>query len=370
MTKKIFVIFLVFLTFFVLVYWNLTTSPTPKRIFSPFIAFLPSSPSSIIPEPIYEPKTPTLEKIFSPDHTGVKSLPSEKVRILIATGDVIPARAVNFQVVKLNNFLWPWEKTADVLRAGDVTLINLEAPVLKNCQPTTQGMVFCGDPRHIEGLKFASVDVANLANNHLGNSGSQGAEETVELLKTNEIEACGVGEWALKNVRGLRFAFLGYNDVGASLTPISPAEEKLIAEQTRAAREQAEVIVVSFHWGNEYVTQPTARQRNLAHLAIDSGADLIVGNHPHWIQPVEIYKEKLITYAHGNFIFDQTWSEETKKGIIGKYTFYENKLIDAEFLPIYIAGFGQPQLLEGESKQSILKSLEKSSHELEGTPVQ
>ncbi len=364
MGKKIIVIFLVFLTFFVLVYWNLTTSSRPHRNFSPFIAFLPNPPSLVAPEPTYEPTTPTLEQIFSSDHTWVKSLPSEKIRTLIATGDVIPARAVNFQVVKLNNFLWPWEKTAEVLRSGDLTLINLEAPLLKNCQPTTQGMVFCGDQKHLEGLNFAGVDVANLANNHLGNYGPQGTEETDALLKGGEIESCGVGEWALKNVRGLRFALLGYNDVGASPSPLSPADEKVIAEQIRAAREQADIIVVSFHWGNEYVTPPSSRQRDLAHLAVDAGADLIVGNHPHWIEPVEIYQEKLITYAHGNFIFDQTWSEETKKGVVGRYTFYENKLIDVEFLPLYILGYGQPQLLEGEAKQSILTSLEKASHEL------
>lgn len=322
------------------------------------------------PVPTFVPKPVTLERLFGVNHNEVKGLPAEKIRTLIATGDVIPARAVNFQVVKLNNFLWPWEKTAEVLRAADITLINLEAPLLKNCQPTTRGMVFCGDPRHMEGLNFAGVDVVNLANNHLGNYGPQGTEESIGLLKTNAIESCGAGEWALKDVRGLHFAFLGYNDVGASPDPISPAEEKLIAEQIRAAKEQAEVIVVSFHWGNEYVTQPSARQRELAHLAIDAGADLIAGNHPHWIQPVEIYKDKLITYAHGNFIFDQTWSEETKKGVVGRYTFYEDKLIDVEFLPIYIAGFGQPQLLEGESKQSILKTLEKSSYELVSMTVQ
>lgn len=354
-----------FITIASIICYLLLIPPTSTSDKSP----QPLSPTENL-APAFAPKPVTLEGIFGGGHNEVKDLPTEKIRTLITTGDVIPARAVNFKVVKLNNFLWPWEKTAEVLRAGDLTLINLEAPLLKNCQPTTQGMVFCGDPRHIEGLKFAGVDVASLANNHLGNSGSQGAEETIASLKANGIEACGVGEWALKNVRGLRFAFLGYNDVGASPNPVSPAEEKLIAAQIEAAREQADIIVVSFHWGNEYVTQPTTRQRELAHLAVDSGADLIIGNHPHWIQPVEIYKEKLIAYAHGNFIFDQTWSEETKKGVVGKYTFYENKLIDAEFFPIYIAGYGQPQFLEGEPKQSVLKSFEKSSRDLVGTLVQ
>ncbi|MDP2874392.1 MAG: CapA family protein [bacterium] len=323
----------------------------------------PPSPTEN-PVPAFVPNPITIEGVFVENHTKMKDLPTEKIRTLIATGDVIPARAVNFQVLKLNNFLWPWEKTAEVLSAADITLINLEAPLLKNCQPTNQGMVFCGDQRHIDGLKFSGVDVVNLANNHLGNYGPQGAEETVNLLKTNEIESCGVGEWALKNILGLRFAFLGYNDVGTSPNPVSPAEENLIASQIKAAREQADLIIVSFHWGNEYVTQPSIRQRDLAHLAVDSGADLVIGNHPHWIQPVEIYKDKIITYAHGNFIFDQTWSEETKKGVIGRYTFYENKLIDAEFSPIYIQGYGQPNFLPAEEGNKILREMKEASLKL------
>ncbi|EKD67007.1 MAG: hypothetical protein ACD_48C00640G0003, partial [uncultured bacterium] len=98
-------------------------------------------------------------------------------------------------------------------------------------------------------------------------------------------------------------------------------------------------------WGEEYTATPSARQKELAHFIIDSGADLILGNHPHWIQPPEVYSGKYIMYAHGNTIFDQMWSEETKIGVIGKYTFSGMRLVDVEFIPTYIQDYGQPTLV-------------------------
>jgi poly-gamma-glutamate synthesis protein (capsule biosynthesis protein) len=112
----------------------------------------------------------------------------------------------------------------------------------------------------------------------------------------------------------------------------------------------------------EYTNYPTARQKDFAHLAIDSGADLVIGNHPHWIQPVEIYQGKLIMYAHGNFIFDQMWSEQTRLGVVGRYTFYEGRLVDAEYLPIKIYDYGQAQFLTEPDRTTILKQLKTISN--------
>ncbi len=91
---------------------------------------------------------------------------------------------------------------------------------------------------------------------------------------------------------------------------------------------------------------------------------MIIGNHPHWIQPVEIYMGKLITYAHGNFIMDQEWSLKTKQGIVGKYTFYKEKLVDVNFLPILIENYGQPKFLEENEKEKILEEMKRESLEL------
>jgi poly-gamma-glutamate synthesis protein (capsule biosynthesis protein) len=99
----------------------------------------------------------------------------------------------------------------------------------------------------------------------------------------------------------------------------------------------------------------------IAHYVIDSGADLIIGNHPHWVQGVELYKGKLITFAHGNFIFDQMWSYETRVGVIGRYTFLDRTLARVEFIPTIIEDYGRPILLQGKEAQAALDRMKAAS---------
>ena len=278
---------------------------------------------------------------------------------LIATGDVIPARVVNINAIAKNNFLWPWEETAPFLKQADITLINLETPIFDGCPQINTGFTFCGEDEHVEGMLAAGVDVANIANNHSGNYGEDGLNETIAILEKNSIVASGYSKVGYKIVKGIKFAFLGYNDIGAPYV-----DEQQMVEAVKEARKNADVVVVSFHWGTEYKTQPDQRQIDLAHLAIDNGADLVIGNHPHWVQPIELYKDKYIMYAHGNFIFDQMWSEETKKGVVGKYVFNASELIDVEYYPIYIEDYGQPNFMEGQKKMETLQNLKQASLEL------
>lgn len=306
----------------------------------------------------------SINEIFSRDHRWIKTIPSDRIITVIATGDVIPARSVNYQTISRNNFKWPFEKTAAFLKDVDITLINLESPLINDCPTTNTGMIFCGRKHHVEGLRYAGIDVANFANNHMGNYGEKAIAETEKLLKENGIAVTGISGGLFKEIKGVKFAFLGYNDIaGGELLSRADDPEKIKSE-VFSAKKNSDVIVVSFHWGDEYTAKPNIRQKELAHLAIDSGADLIIGNHPHWIQPVEIYKDKLIVYAHGNFIFDQMWSEKTKEGVVGRYTFYGNKLIDAQLFPIYIQDFGQPYFLEGEEKERILREMGRESLKL------
>lgn len=295
----------------------------------------------------------TLDRIFSSDHSWVKILPPERVVTIIATGDVIPARSVNQGMVKRNNFLWPFEKTADVLQSDDLTVINLEAPLIEGCVVTVEGMSFCGDPRVVEGLKFSGVDIATLGNNHVGNYGVKGILETEKHLTDANI-AFVENKIFYNKINDMQFAFLSFNDIGAD-------EESQISIKAKEAKENADIVIVSYHWGVEYTDMPSERQIYLAHLAIDNGADLILGNHPHWIQPVEIYKDKLIAYAHGNFVFDQEWSAETKLGVVGKYTFYDKKLVDVEYLPIRIMDYGQPYMLPEAEAKSVLEKMKENS---------
>ena len=311
----------------------------------------------------FKPESLTLEAIFAENHNWIQKLPPEKLTTLLVTGDIILARSVNHQAATYQDFTWPFAQTGPVLKRADLTLISLESPLVDGCPLTTEGMQFCGDPRHLEGLIKAGIDVVNLANNHSTNYGIEGLNSTIKLLSDTGIKAVGTGQPTYVDTRGLRFGFLAYNDVGAS-PPGTGVDAATLPADINAVRQQADIVVVAFHWGVEYTHQPTERQQQLAHWAIDAGADLVVGNHPHWIQPVEIYKNRVIVYAHGNFIFDQMWSELTRQGVVGSYTFYEDQLIDVEFLPIQIINYGQPHFLSGRDKTDLLNLMKTESRRL------
>lgn len=344
--------------------FHLVQNYRPTQMVAPLIQNVVQTQKEAKETPSFVPKIPTLEKIFSSDHSWTATISAQRKRIMIATGDVIPARVVNIQASKFKNFQWPYQKVADILKNSDITFINLETPLIKDCPLINEGFKFCGSDKNIEGLTYSGINVASLANNHAGNYGLEAINYTASLLRNNDILVTGQNGPVYKDVRGLMFAFLGYNDIGYKQEGIAWADEIKISSEIAEASEKADIVVVTFHWGIEYQSQPNNRQRFLGHLAIDSGADLVIGNHPHWIQPVEIYKEKFITYAHGNFVFDQEWSPETKQGVVGRYTFYDNQLVDVEFLPIKIINYGQPHFLTGSDKSTIIENMKTQSRNL------
>lgn len=305
------------------------------------------------PAPSSSPEL-SLSRIFAEDHAFVDGLDKEKTVTILATGDVLLARKVNYTMVMQNNFFWPFEKTAHMLIDADLTVINLETPFIFGCQPTQTGMIFCGDPRAASGLQKAGVDIVGLSNNHMLNYGPEGAVETMHVLDNAGIlPVYNLPEFIER--KNVRFAFLSYTDVGKAL------DTDTVAEEIADAGSDSDVVIVLIHWGEEYVTQPTQRQRKVSHVMVDAGADLVIGNHPHWIQPAELYNGALIVYSHGNFIFDQEWSEETKTGIVGVYIFFDGKLKDAEFIPVRIENYGQPYILEGAKRRMVLEAMKEAS---------
>jgi len=268
---------------------------------------------------------------------------SEPVTLLM-TGDVNLGRAVNYQIKVRNDFHYPFLETADFLQEADLTVINLESVLFKGCPLTNEGMKLCGSPENIAGLVFAGVDIASLANNHQNDFGQLALEETKVLLSQYGLSSLDNEEVAIRKVKGTRFAFLASNLVDRQ-PDLTVLEKKI-----KFAESQAEIVVAIFHWGIEYTRQPSSKQREMAHWVIDKGADLVLGNHPHWVQTTETYQDKLIVYSHGNFIFDQPWSEETKKGVIGLYTFKDGGLVDFELLPVLIDNLFQPKIVEGSSR--------------------
>ena len=254
--------------------------------------------------------------------------------VLIAGGDVMLGRTVNTRSQKNKDFVWAFKNIAREFSSADISLVNLEAPIIQNCPQTDTGMIFCAPPEHIEGIIAAGIDIAHLANNHIYNQGKEGRDSTISILKQNGISPIGF-ETAIKEVKGVRFGFIGSNAV-------EEIDENLLAHQIKDLRQKVAVLIVSFHWGTEYTPLSNQYQKKLAHLSIDSGADVVLGHHPHWVQEKETYQGKPIYYSLGNLIFDQAWSEKTQQGLVVKLYFSGKNFLTSQDLPVKIYDFGQP----------------------------
>ena len=257
---------------------------------------------------------------------------------LIAVGDIMLGRSVNAKMRSLNDFTYPFQKTADILRSTDLTFGNLESPFWKDCPTTNTGMVFCADPKAIQGLTFSGFDILSIANNHILNYGSQGKQYTINLLQQNGILSSAENNIAIKQYNNLTIGFLSFD-----LTKTRSNQQ--ILDMVTRYTSQAGILVISHHWGQEYEKIPQTWQTELAHQIIDSGAKVIIGHHPHVTQPTEEYNNGLIFYSLGNFVFDQPWSEETKKGKIAKIVFEGKQIKSWQEIPIYIIDYSQPKLI-------------------------
>ena len=307
----------------------------------------------------------SLQSLFHP--TYIVPADPTQVRTLLVTGDVIPARGVNYFATVRHDFLWPFRPTADYTRNADVTLINLESPLFAGCPvDPNSGFTFCGDARFVSGLSLMGAKVVNLANNHTSNYGAQGITLTEQLLEKNGMQTSGLGPVAVVDVRGVKFGFIGFNGVGRAI------DQEGLKQGIARAHQLADIVVVQFHWGKEYERQPLPDPHvptpddpvAIGHKAIDWGADIVIGNHPHWYQGVEVYRGKLITYAHGNFVFDQMWSEETREGVIGTYTFYGKQLVAAKWKAYRIYDYGQPVFMNATDNTTALQTMEAASDQL------
>lgn len=352
-----------------------TATATPTTAPPPPPTVTVSPPSSPPPAPTAAAAAPsrpaalpplTLDEVFPPRKLDALGLDPSRLRTLIATGDVIPARSVDTIIRKRgDDFKYPLAATRDLLRSGDLTVIDLEAPIIERCPPHDEGFTFCGRPGFIPALKDAGVDVATLENNHIGNYGMAGINETIQRLSQAGIGWVRRDRPIIVDMRGLKVGILAFNGVGEEF------DRDQVAASIRALRPQVDILAVAFHWGAEYVAVPTTAPGiavdnpvAIAHLAVDNGADLVIGNHPHWVQAAETYKGKYITYAHGNFVFDQMWSYETRVGVVGKYTFYDNQLVRVEYVPTLIQNYAQPVLLSGQPAQQVLNNMAAASREL------
>lgn len=289
---------------------------------------------------------------------------------LVAVGDIMLSRYVAQKTKEHEDPGYSFADVGQFLRNGDITFGNLENPITPGRDIKVPEMILRADPYMASALKDAGFDILSLANNHLMDFGVQGALDTMQYLDDAGIEHIGAGkceeayEPRYIETNGLRLAFLAFTDhdiaqvsynIDDSTSTTALDAGKMNTAIVKATK-NADFTVVYLHVGTEYASEPDENQIHYSRIAIDAGADLVLGSHPHVVQNIEIYKGKYILHSLGNFIFDQLWSQETREGVITKIHINKKGIENIEFLPIYINDDAQPEIL---SEQAGLKVIEK-----------
>jgi poly-gamma-glutamate capsule biosynthesis protein CapA/YwtB (metallophosphatase superfamily) len=268
----------------------------------------------------------------------------------------------------------------DLISSADLALANMEesAPDHFTYHPT--GTSFTGDPALIAGIARAGIDVASCASTHIGDGGRAGILQTVSSLKKYGIVPFGAGpnlaaarKPAIFSEGGVKVAIIGYDGIsgkyyGATASTIgdTPLDPAFFKADVAAARAAGAAVVIAFpHWGVEYTSGPSPLQERLGRRMIDAGFDIVIGNHPHWAQAMEVYKGKPIWYSLGNFTFDQGWSEPTLEGITLELTFRGGTLVQAWMNPHVLIDAVQPNLLDlAGDGQRVLQPIYRASAKL------
>lgn len=292
---------------------------------------------------------------------------------IIFVGDVMLSRNVDAKIKKYKDYNYPYKNVKDYLQTGDIVFGNLETALTPGKAIQTNQMTFRADPENALALKENGFDILSLANNHTPNFGEKGLKDTINSLEKADIKYVGAGNDSLakapatSTINGLKFAFLAYNSpdvvpstyqAGATRYGTNFIDITKMQEAVKKSKTDSDFVIVSMHAGVEYKNTPNQYQTTFARKAIDAGADLVVGHHPHVIQTVEKYKNKYIIYSLGNFIFDQMWSQNTKEGVMAKITFDKSGIINTEFKPIIIYDYSQPKIVDGKDAERIMKKLQ------------
>jgi len=289
---------------------------------------------------------------------------------LAAVGDVMLGRGLN-RSIGARGATYPFARVRDILRQADLTLANLECVLGQGGQPRAKRFVLRAHPSAAAALTDAGFGLLDLANNHSLDFGDAALSETLGILSSLGVPVVGAGRTFDDAYRpifieksGIVFAFVAYSLSAAdSLSlpegTVALATMREVARGIDVAHRAADYTVALFHWGFEDEHLPTERQVTYAHVAIDAGAQLVIGSHPHVLQPLEAYHDGIIAYSLGNFVFDSA-ELDRRQTVILRVTVRRNSTADVELVPILIVD-GQPQPADPVQAQGIADLLQRLS---------
>lgn len=240
--------------------------------------------------------------------------------------------------IQNGDFSYFFINVKDIFDKDDITIVNLESPLTLSVNMADKQFKFKGDPKYIDILKLGSVEVVNIANNHTRDYLQQGVNDTIKYLNEGGIGYVGEGNKYITKKNGIIVGMLGYTGWSNDILV-----KRNIKKDIQYLKDNGtKLVIVSFHWGAENAHMPNAIQKDLARFTIDSGADLVLGHHPHVIEGIEEYKDKYIVYSLGNFCFGGNSNPANKDTFIfqQKFTFKNEELtksINTKIIPCLIS---------------------------------
>ena len=262
------------------------------------------------------------------------------------------------------------QNVADLFGADDLTVVNMEGTLTESTERADKQFAFKGPAEFAKILSSSSVETASMANNHSKDYGEKSYEDTIEALDAEGVETFGYDRIAYCDVKGVKVAL-----IGAAFPEDSEDTKKQMTDNIAKAREEgAQLVLVYVHWGVEREYVPNQAQIDMGHAAIDAGADLVVGSHPHVIQGYEVYQGRYIVYSLGNFCFGGNSNPGDKDCMIFQQTFTVTgnevaKNDDVDFIACSISSESdsntyQPTIAEGDEKARIEKKIQDSADQI------
>lgn len=271
-------------------------------------------------------------------------------RIAVVGDTMLDASAA--AVMKREGYDYAFAGSAPLYAGSEIVLANLEGPLTSRGSKADKKYTFRSPARVAAALKAAGINAVTLANNHTLDYGDPGLSDTLEALKESGIGYFGAGEnrhaaraALIMKVAGVRIGMLGYSLTypeefwaGEGRAGTAFGHRQWIIDDVTALKKQVDLVLVSFHWGQEGKTKLRAYQPLLAHAAIDAGADAVIGHHPHIAQGIEQYKGRAIIYSLGNYVFG-SYSNRVQYGLVGVFTVHDKKISELKLMPVDVNNF-------------------------------
>lgn len=299
------------------------------------------------------PTEPTSIPVITETETEIEVINDDKTTVLF-TGDAMLSRTIGESISDGQD---PFENVKEIFAEHDFVIINLETTIGDSNNQQNKLFTFQAPTESIDLIQNAGVDAVSLANNHTLDYGREGLQETIDLLENSNIDHFGAGDYdnAFKPYRiahnGNTIDIFGYNNRETSITAVEENRignayfnEDKIQESFDNSASDGAVIISFVHWGEEFTTNLNSFQTSWAQKFIDNEADIVIGSHPHIVQPNTEINGVEVFYSLGNFIFDDMYLDAAR-GLVLSITIQENQIVEVNPINIQLEADGFPRVV-------------------------